>query len=250
LKKIKAGKKMNDFSKETLEKIKKDKLHPRPRWYFLTRNYFFWLLFVLTTLLGGIAFGMILFITTNLDWDIYQYLGLSLPKAIMISLPYLWIALMIFFLFVTYYNFIHTRKGYRYRFIFIFLISLLVSVLLGICFYHYGWTETVERQLRTRIPGYQRMVYTSEKQWMQPEKGLLSGTIIEINPDKSSLQLRDYHGKEWIININNAMIRGNISLEENMELRIIGQKVAENVFTATEIRTRMRGYQQGKGRRQ
>jgi hypothetical protein len=239
---------MNDFSKEILEKIKKEKVHPRPRWYFLTRNYFFWLMFAFTTLLGGIAFGMILFITSNLDWDIYQYLGLSLPEAVMLSLPYLWIALLALFLFVTYYNFIHTRTGYRYRFIFIFLISLLISVLLGVGFYHYGLTETVERQLRTRIPGYQRMVYTSENQWMQPEKGLLSGTIIAIDPERKSLQLRDYHGKEWTIDINQAMIRGNMSLIENIEIRIIGQKEAENVFMATEIRVRMRGLQQGKGR--
>jgi len=70
---------MNDFSKETLEKIKKEKVHPRPRWYFLTRDYFFWIMFA---------------ITTNLDWDIYQYLGLSLSEAVVKSLPYLWIALI------------------------------------------------------------------------------------------------------------------------------------------------------------
>jgi hypothetical protein len=241
---------MNDFSKETLEKIKKEKVHPRPRWYFLTRDYFFWIMFAITTLLGGVAFGMILFITTNLDWDIYQYLGLSLSEAVVKSLPYLWIALLIFFLFVTYYNFIHTRTGYRYRFLAIFLISLLISFLLGFGFYHYGWTETVERQLRARFPGYQHMVYTGENQWMNPEKGLLSGIIIEMNLEKKSIELKDYQDKKWVIDINHAMIRGNISLEKNMELRIIGQKVSENVFMASEIRTRMQGYQQGKGRRQ
>lgn len=239
---------MNDFSKQTLEKIKKEKVHPRPRWYFLTRNYFFWLMFALTTLLGGIAFGMILFITTNLDWDIYQYLGFSLSKAIIVSLPYLWIALLLFFLFVTYYNFRNTRRGYRYRFIFIFLICLLISVLLGCGFYHYGWSETVETQLRKRIPGYQKMVYTSENQWMQPENGLLSGIIIAINTEEKSLRLKDFHNKEWIIDIKQAMIRSNLTLTENMELRIIGQKETEYVFIAYEIRIRMRGHQQQQGR--
>jgi hypothetical protein len=241
---------MTDISKKTLEKIKKEQVHPKPRWYFLTRNYFFWLMFALTTLLGGVAFGMILSITTNLDWDIYHYLGLSLPEAVVISLPYLWIALLVFFLFITYYNFVHTRTGYRYRFVVIFLISLLISILLGFGFYQYGWTETVERQLRARIPGYQRMVYTGENQWMHPEKGLLSGIIIEINVKEKSLRLKDYHGKEWTIDINQAMIRGNVSLKENLEIKVIGQKVSEDVFTATEIRIRMRGLQQGRGKKQ
>ena len=240
---------MTDISKKTLEKIKKEQVHPKPRWYFLTRDYFFWIMFVITTLLGGVAFGMILFITTNLDWDIYHYLGISLPEAVVKSLPYLWIALLAFFLFITHYNFIHTRRGYRYRFIVIFLISLLISILLGIGFYHYGWTETVEKQLRARIPGYQHMVYTGENQWMQPEEGLLSGTIIEINVEEKSLRLNDYRGKEWIVDINQAMIRGNVSLTENMEIRIIGQQLSENVFEAVEIRI-PRGFQMGRGKRQ
>jgi len=240
---------MTDISKKTLEKIKKERIHPKPRWYFLTRNYFFWLMFALTTFLGSIAFGMILLVTGNLDWDIYPYLGLSLPEAVVISLPYLWIVLLAFFLFITYYNFIHTRTGYRYRFVVIFFISLIISALLGFGFYQYGWTETVERQLRSRIPGYQHLVYTGENQWMHPEKGLLSGIIKEIDPKKKSLQLKDYQGTEWTIDINQAMIRGNMPLIENLEVRIIGQKASENVFTATEIRIRMWGPQQGKGRR-
>jgi hypothetical protein len=239
---------MTDISKKTLEKIKKEQVHPKPRWYFLTRDYFFWIMFAITTLLGGVAFGMILFITTNLDWDIYQYLGLSLPEAMVTSLPYLWIALLFLFLFITYYNFIHTRRGYRYRFVVIFLISLLISVLLGFGFFHYGWTETVEGQLRARIPGYQHMVYTGENQWMQPEKGLLGGTIVEIEPEKKSLILKDYRGKEWTIDVSQARVRGNLSITENLEIKIIGQQLSEDFFEAVEIRI-PRGSQQGKGKR-
>ncbi len=239
---------MTDISKKTLEKIKKEQLHPKPRWYFLTRNYFFWFMFVLTTLLGGIAFGMILLITGNLDWDVYQYLGISLPEALVVHLPYLWIALLIIFIFVTYYNFIHTRKGYRYRFIFIFFISLLLSAALGFGFYQYGWTETVERQLRIRFPGYQRMVYTSENQWTQPKKGLLSGTIIEIDSENNLLLLTDYRDREWSIDISQARIRGNIPLTEGLEIKIIGQQLSEDLFEAIEIRA-PRAYHQGKGRK-
>lgn len=239
---------MTDISKKALEKIQKEQVKPKPRWYFLTRNYFFWLMFVLTTLLGGFAFGMILFITTNLDWDIHHYLGLSLSKTVIISLPYLWIALLLFFLFVTYYNFIHTRTGYRYRFIIIFLIGLLISILLGFGFYHYGWTETIERQLRTRIPGYHKLVYTSDNQWMRPEKGLLTGRIIEIKTRNNTLQLNDYLGKEWVIDINHAIVRGSLSLKEGLYIKIIGQKLSKNNFKAIEIRI-PRGYQQGRGRK-
>jgi len=239
---------MTDISKKTLEKIKKEQVHPKPHWYFLTRDYFFWIMFAITTLLGGVAFGMILFITTNLDWDIYQYLGLSLPGAVVTSLPYLWIALLFLFLFITYYNFIHTRRGYRYRFVVIFLISLLISILLGFGFFHYGWTETVEKQLRARIPGYQHLVYTGENQWMQPEKGLLSGVVIEILSENNSLWLEDYSGQKWEIDISKAKVKGNLPLTENLEIKIIGEQLSLDIFEAIEIRI-TRGCRQGKGRR-
>ena len=239
---------MIDISKKTLEKIKKEQLYPRPRWYFLTRNYFFWLMFSLTTILGGIAFGMILFITGDLDWDIYPYLGLSMSEAVTVNLPYLWIVLLVFFMFITYYNFIHTRTGYRYRFVAIFLISLFISTLLGFGFYQYGWTEAVERQLRTRIPGYQSLVYTRENQWMHPEKGLLGGTVIEISLEKRLLWLADHRGQKWEINIDQARVRGNLPLARSQEIKIIGQRLSENIFKATEVRI-PRGYHQGKGRR-
>ena len=239
---------MIDISKKTLEKIKKEQVQPRPRWYFLTRNYFFWLMFTLTTLLGGIAFGMILFITGDLDWDIYQYLGISLPKAVIMSLPYLWIILLAIFLFVTYYNFIHTRTGYRYRFVAILIVSLLISALLGFGFYQYGWTEAMQRHFRTRIPGYHRLVYTGENQWMHPEKGLLIGNVKELSTERASLLLEDHHGQIWEIDISQVRIKGNVPLSRDLKIKIIGEQLAENSFKAYELRF-ARGFQQGKGRR-
>jgi hypothetical protein len=239
---------MVDISKDTLEKIKKEKVHPKPRWYFLTRNYFFWLMFALTTVLGGISFGMIMFITSDLDWDIYHYLGISLPKAVLMSLPYLWIILLLLFLFITYYNFIHTRTGYRYRFIMIFFIGLIISGLMGLGLYQYGWTETVDRQLRIRIPGYHHLVYSRENQWMHPEKGLLSGIVVSLELENNLLQLRDYLDKEWEIDISQARVKGMFPLTQNLEIKILGQKLSEDNFKATEIRI-PRGSAQGKGRK-
>lgn len=239
---------MMDISKETLQKMKRESISPKPRWYFLTKNYFFWLMFALTTILGGFAFGMIMFFTGDLDWDIYHYLGISLSRAILMSLPYLWIAFMLFFLFITYYNFIHTRTGYRYQFILVFFISLLLSALLGLGFYQYGWTETVDRQLRTRIPGYGQLVHSKEKQWMHPERGLLTGTIEVIILENNLLLLKDTFDKEWKIDISQVRVKGMLPLTRNLRIRILGQQVSKDTFKATEIRI-PRGSPQSKGRK-
>ncbi len=228
---------MVDISKNTLEKLKKEDIHLKPRWYFLTKNYFFWLMFFITTVLGGISFGMILFATGDLDWDIYHYLGMSLPRAILVGLPYFWIALVMLFLFITYYNFVRTRTGYRYKFVVVFLISLLISSLLGIGFYQYGWTETVDTQLRQKIPSYHNFTYNREKQWMHPDKGLLSGHVVELKHDTKLLILKDYFNKEWNIDISKANIKGKLPITKGIEIRLLGQQITENNFKASEIRT-------------
>lgn len=239
---------MIDISKATLEKMKRENIHPRPRLYFLTKNLFFWLMFSLATILGGISFGMIMFITGDLDWDIYHYLGISVSKAVLISLPYLWITFMLFFLFITCYNFIHTRTGYRYHFIMIFFISLLISAILGLGFYQYGWTETIDRQLRNRIPGYHHLIYGREKQWMHPARGLLSGTIVTIDRENGTLSLKDYSAKEWQIDISQIRVKGMLSLTNNLQIKVLGRQLSEDTFKAIEIRTG-RGTSQKRARR-
>ncbi|MDD4364043.1 MAG: hypothetical protein PHD33_07580 [Atribacterota bacterium] len=238
---------MSDISKEILEKIKKEKVSPKPKWYFLTRNYFFWTMFIINTILGGIAFGMILLTITKLDWDIFNYLGMGLPKALITSIPYLWVVILLFFVFVTYHNFVHTRTGYRYRIILIFVISLSISIFLGLIFYQYGLTEVVEKHIRNRIPGYHRLVYTGEKQWMHPEKGLITGIIGKIDVQNKSILLKDYFNQEWDVDYSEAKIRGSILLAEGLNIKIIGNKTSEEKFSATEIRIG-RGFQQGRNR--
>ena len=189
-----------------------------------------------------------MFITGDLDWDIYHYLGISLSKAVLMSLPYLWIAFMIFFLLITYYNFIHTRTGYRYHFIMIFFVGLLISTILGLVFYHYGWTETMDNQLRSRIPGYHHLIYSREKQWMQPARGLISGTIVVIDRENNILLLKDYSDKEWRVDISQSRIKGMFPITKNMEIKMLGQQLSEDNFKAVEIRVG-RGSPQKRGRR-
>jgi hypothetical protein len=83
---------------------------------------------------------------------------------------------------------------------------------------------------------------------MHPEKGLLSGTIIEIEPEENILWLKDDLGQKWQIDFSQAQLKGATSLAQNVKIRIIGQKLSENFFKAEEIRV-SRGLHQRPGRR-
>lgn len=86
-----------------------------------------------------------------------------------------------------------------------------------------------------QIPYFMRHMTTKETQWMQPEKGLLAGTILVI--EKNQFQLQDLDGKKWMIGINGkTSIRPSVDFSVGQMVKIIGDKKEQGYFEATEIR--------------
>lgn len=227
---------MKNISDEIFKKIKDNNIKPKPRWHFLTKNYFIWLMFGFSVLLGSLTFGIILFMITQLDWDVYHYLGDSFLTTVFISLPYLWLIFFILFIAVAYYNFIHTKRGYRFRFISILFISLIISAILGTGFYYNGFSEKLDNIFLEKIPYYKNLTYTCENQWMQPQKGLLAGTIGEIELFKNSFKLIDFDSNQWKIDINDTLWKGKLTPSTGLKIKLIGEISGENTFKALEIR--------------
>ena len=234
---------MKNISEEVFKKLKEENIKPRPYWHFVMKNYFIWMLFVISIILGSLAFSMILFMIRQLDWDIYRYLGESFLKTFFISLPYLWVLFLLLFVGVAYYNFLHTKRGYRFRFISIFLISLTLSTLFGTGLYYNGFSEKIENVFFEKIPYYSKMVYTCEKQWMQPRKGLLAGIIKEIELSKNSIKLMDLNDQHWQIDTSKTIWRGKLQPLNGLQIKVIGKMVDNTHFQALEVRP-----WQGKGK--
>jgi len=227
---------MNKISEEVLKKIKEENIKPKSYWHFVTKNYCIWFLFGISIILGSFSFGMILFMFRQLDWDIYHYLGNSFLKTVFISLPYLWFVFFILFLSVAYYNFVHTKRGYRYRFIFILFISLAISAIFGTGLYFNGFSENLENIFSQKIPYYNKLVYTCESQWMYPEKGLLAGTITQLGISKNSFRLIDCKNQLWEVNIDNTIWKGKLEPLTGLRIKLIGKMEDASHFKAIEIR--------------
>jgi len=235
---------MKNISGEVFKKIKDNNIKPKSRWYFVTKNYFIWSIFVISIILGSFAFSMVIFIIKQLDWDIYHYIGDSFLKTVFISLPYLWLIFLILFIGVAYYNFIHTKRGYRFKFISILLISLIISITLGTGLYFNGFSERLENIFSGKIPYYNRLVYSCQEQWMQPERGLLAGTIIEMGLPENSFILRDLENNRWKIETSKVIWKGKLTPTTNLKIKLIGKLIDDNNFVAMEIRP----WEPGRGR--
>jgi len=235
---------MKNISNEVLKKIKDNNIKPKPLWYFITKNYFIWSVFGISIILGSFAFSMVLFIIKQLDWDIYHYMGGSFLSTVFVSLPYLWLIFLILFTGIAYYNFIHTKRGYRFKFMSVLLMSLIISIILGTGLYFNGFSARLEKVFLENIPYYSRLVYSCEEQWMQPERGLLAGTIIETGLPENNFILMDLDNNRWKIEADKVIWKGKITPAIGLKIKLMGKLIDDKHFKAMEIRP----WQKGQGR--
>lgn len=229
---------MEDFGKKLVEKIKCEKICPAPKWRFLLRNYFVWLAFAASVVVGGLAFCVTLSIVADNDWDIYKYLNISPIQHILLSLPYLWIVLLVLFLGLAFYNYKHTKCGYRHGVLAVLGLSIVGSLLLGSFFHYAGMGRKIDQIFAKNVPLYQNMHCCCNRQdiWSQPEKGLLGGRIIHVSLE-NDFDLEDFQGAVWQIeNDRQIFMRGPTLVREGGEVKLIGERKAEKIFWAREIR--------------
>lgn len=230
---------MGKLCDKVLSRIKEEKIKPKPRWQFLLKNYFVWLAFAVSVLVGAISFCVIIFFFFSNDWDIYKYLKVNPFQHFIFSLPYLWIIVLLAFLALAYYNYKHTKSGYRCETYVILGLSILASVILGLLFHFgLGMGEKIDNHLSNNLPVYSRLHAYCNRQniWSQPEKGLLGGKIKEIIGD-NEFKLEDFKGLVWQIEEDEEVLMpAGFVVAVGRKVKLVGEKRAERYFWAKEIR--------------
>ncbi len=224
----------NNLSEKVLKMIKKDKIKPKPRWEFLLKNYVIWLAGFMALLIGGLATAVIIHMFKNNDWDVYKYINDSLAGFIFVTLPYFWLVFLGIFIFVIYYNFKHTRTGYRYQLSTLVVAVIFISVILGSLFYQLGLGRAVDDVLGDKLPLYRQFLNQRQKIWRQPERGLLAGVVTAINAP-NDFYLRDFGGQQWYVFGREADIFGPVMIAPGNSLKIVGDIVGEMEFRAEII---------------
>ncbi|EKE21177.1 MAG: hypothetical protein ACD_7C00318G0001 [uncultured bacterium] len=227
---------MNDRADKILKNIEAKKIKPAPKWKFLLKDYLVWSLFGLSTFVGALATGVIIFICNDNDWDIYNYLGKSFWSYGLILIPYFWIIILALLGSLAYFNYQHTRRGYLLNPYLVIAGSILASIFLGWLLFSSGISERMDKFFAGNIPYYQGMEANKQIFWSNPEKGLLSGEIDKIK-NRDNFTLRDFRGKQWEIIGNNIIWKEGADMRMNERVKIIGKIGKEkNVFRAKEVR--------------
>lgn len=230
---------MGNLSDKIIEKIREEKIEPKPRWHFLLHDCFVWTAFTISVLTGALSFAVILFVFLNNDWDLYRYLKVNPLEHLVFSLPYLWVIILIPFLALAYYNCKHTKSGYQYETYAILGLSVAASLVLGLMFHFaFGFGEKIDAALSGNLPVYARIHAYCNRQniWSQPEKGLLAGEIRKI-VENDDFELEDFRGLVWRVEKDEKiLVPANFLIIVGRKVKLIGEKRDERLFRAGEIR--------------
>lgn len=229
---------LKDLSQKILHQIEEKQIAPKSKWSFLLKDWLVWVFSFISVLIGAIAVAVMIFIVRNNDFAIYQELGLGTGGMVLRSLPYIWFVFFAAFIVVAHYNFRHTKEGYKFKLSTIIAGTFLASVVLGTGFYWIGLGRLVDDRLASMAAPYRQFVHPEHARWLQPEEGLLSGRVGDIENEHHFI-LIDKTGKEWrIIVLPNAIppqLQSVLTIETDEELRLFGRPIGVDSFEAKRV---------------
>jgi hypothetical protein len=222
------------FENKLLAKIKEEKINPKPHWQFLLRNNVIWLSGVLALIIGAAAVSVMIYLFKFNDWAIYEQTKKSFWEFFVLTLPYFWFIFLAFFVFVIYYNFKHTEKGYHYSTLLLLSASIVLSIFLGVVFYAAGVGAKLDSILGRRAPFYDQVFNRHINFWSQPAEGRLSGLVI-IENKQGEFLLIDSRQKEWLVKVTKTKPYPKEFIVVGQPIRLLGEETDEQTFRADII---------------
>ena len=145
-----------------IKTIEERNLVPTPRWRFLLTRSVFWVLAVLSVVVGSIAFVVAYYVFFDNDGISLSSLQQSSIQDIAQSIPYIWLVILAIFTLTAYYGFRKTRKGYRYATTMVVTASIVASILLGITLNAFDFGQVVHKYLLSHTDFYDLLIHSSE----------------------------------------------------------------------------------------
>lgn len=228
---------MTDLGNKILETLKEKHLKPTSRFRVLFNSYLWAFFAFLMVIFGSLSVSVIIFYLRNEDWALYNRAGFSELTFLLTMIPYFWIILSLIFVVLAYYNFRHTKFGYRYRFSVIVVAYFVISVVLGSGAYVLGAGERMESLFfNNNVIFYGQMMEKRQAIWNKPERGMIAGQIISINQYENELQVLDLAEKIWLVDISRIHLPPFIHLNFAERVRVFGKVISENSIEAEMIK--------------
>jgi len=221
-------------SEKLISKMKNQNVKQIPKWRFRLKEWLIWILLFISVTVGGLAFSVILFAIQQLDFSLFSHMSHSKFEFFLALLPFLWIVLLMIFLILSVLSIKNSKRGYKFTPFKLVIINALFSIFLGIMFFIGGGANWLDNAFDVSIEAYESINEKKIKMWSLPEEGRLSGTIEKVGD--STLFLVDFKNTDWEIDFLNAFVSPSVFIEEGERVKIVGEKLPNNMFRADEVR--------------
>ncbi|MCC7436618.1 hypothetical protein IT402_01955 [Candidatus Nomurabacteria bacterium] len=208
-------------AEKIIQKIEQDKVAPIAKWHFVLKNSSFWALWLLSVVLGSCAVAATIFVFLNSGWTFRSVTHDSFFKFILDVIPFFWIISLGLMIVFGYFNIRHTKKGYRFSFYLIIILSVVASFIGGTLIYAAGIAKNIDN-IRRPIPFAKPIMSVREDRWVNPGAGLLAGTVESLDEDNQILSLKLFKGEEIEISTKELREEDFDLIEEGQQIRIIG----------------------------
>ena len=211
-----------------INKLHQSEVEPRTKWYFAAKNIVFWVLFVFSVLIGGMAMSIVFHL--SLMNPVHELSDVSWWHRLIMFVPVFWLGLLSVFVISAFFNVTHTKIGYKYNHYLIVVISILASFVLGFVFMLGGINKIIEQKTFDHVPGYRQLQVQQYHGWMNPEAGRLIG-VVETRSGEV-IELRAVDRSLWSVGGDPAVVA---IIQPGMRLKIFGRMSGDHMFDAQII---------------
>lgn len=225
---------MESLSSKIIERIKKENVAPKPRWYFLIIQGALALAFMISIVLGSIGVAIVIRHFTVTDWEMARHFAGSHFRTFFLILPYLWLVIISLMILLSESLLKHTKKGYRvssWKFV---ALSIGLSVFFGGICYFAEADRPLEEGLRSNFGPYAMLKELEDDIFVAPERGVLAGRILSIHPNQEWVVI-DLRNMKWLVDTRSARMKENFPVKAGIPVGMIGMVTSENHFKAERI---------------
>ena len=180
------------------------------------------------------SISVIIRIISGAEWDVVRRAGGGHIKSFMLVLPYIWLVLLGLIMFVANKLFIKTKKGYRYKPVFVVMVSIFISLVLGVALYFVGAGHAVERGLMQNIGPYAKWQQKRDSMLVEPGRGVLVGKVIQISPGVNLIVI-DFKSTKWTVDTTKAKFKNDFKPQIDLSVGVLGKKISKDIFEADRI---------------
>lgn len=207
------------ISQIILEKIERENIKPKSRWYFVMEHAVLWIPGVLVTALGAVAVAGMLYSTIHSGWEYSDFVYPSHLAFLTDAIPFLWILSFVFFNSVIIKALRTTHSGYRLSAKGILLGSFATSVVLGIGIYTLDQIFEANSIIRYQVQQREQNVMSSL------EKGRLVGRVEKKYGEM--VTLRDRDNTLWNVDLSLLGSTTPTFVQEGKSINVIGTTTDE-----------------------